>query len=81
MTLSHQELFAELKSGIAKRTARVCIMGLGYVGLPLAMAVCRAGFSVLGFDIDSRKTDALNAGRSYIDAVPVSKLVEQEHAE
>ena len=80
MTLSHQELFAELKSGIAKRTARVCIMGLGYVGLPLAMAVCRAGFSVLGFDIDSRKTDALNAGRSYIDAVPVSKLVEQVNA-
>ncbi len=49
-------------------------MGLGYVGLPLAMAACRGGFNVVGFDIDASKTAALNAGASYIDAVPSSVL-------
>ncbi len=80
MTLSHQELFAELKSLISNREAQVCIIGLGYVGLPLAMAVCNSGFRVTGFDIDSRKADALNGGLSYIDAVPSALLLEQVKA-
>ncbi|MDB5591105.1 nucleotide sugar dehydrogenase [Enterovirga sp.] len=61
--------FAELERRIATRTARVGVVGLGYVGLPLAQAVCEAGFPVLGFDIDSAKVALLNGGRSYIRQV------------
>ena len=48
---------------------RVGILGLGYVGLPLAMAFAEAGVEVLGFDVDERKVAALEAGESYIGAV------------
>ena len=51
---------------VAKKTVRVGIFGLGYVGLPLSLAFCRAGFRVTGFDIDPDKVDALNRGQSYI---------------
>ena len=58
-----------LKSAIETRTATVGICGLGYVGLPLAIAVNRAGFTVIGLDIDKSKVDHLNAGRSYLGTV------------
>lgn len=52
----------------------VGIVGLGYVGLPLAMTFCRGGFRVLGFDIDVKKADALNRGESYIGHIPGSEV-------
>ncbi len=55
-----------LSSRISSRTARVAVIGLGYVGLPLAVAFARAGFPVTGVDVDEGKVAALNAGRSYI---------------
>ncbi|MCX7856248.1 MAG: nucleotide sugar dehydrogenase, partial [Anaerolineae bacterium] len=55
-----------LSSRISSRTARVAVIGLGYVGLPLAVAFARAGFPVVGIDVDEGKVAALNAGRSYI---------------
>jgi UDP-N-acetyl-D-glucosamine dehydrogenase len=55
---------------IETRAARVGVIGLGYVGLPLAAATSRAGFRALGFDIDPAKPEQLNRGVSYIDAVP-----------
>nr|HID12276.1 nucleotide sugar dehydrogenase [Anaerolineae bacterium] len=55
-----------LRDKIANRTAHVAIIGLGYVGLPLATAFARAGFRITGVDIDQRKVDAITAGRSYI---------------
>lgn len=58
-----------LAARLAQRTATVGVAGLGYVGLPLAAAVARAGFKAIGFDIDRTKTDRINAGSSYIDAV------------
>jgi UDP-N-acetyl-D-glucosamine dehydrogenase len=58
-----------LKQQILDRTAPVAVMGLGYVGLPLAMAIAKAGFAVTGFDIDEAKTRLLNGGSSYIEAV------------
>ena len=67
-------LSEELSSKLASRTAVVAICGLGYVGLPLAAAAGRAGYSVLGFDTDATKIDRLNAGRSYIDAVSAEDL-------
>ncbi len=54
---------------IIDRTARVGVIGLGYVGLPLAVAAAAQGFPVTGFDIDPGKTDRIAAGQSYIDAV------------
>lgn len=52
-----------------ERTAVVGIVGLGYVGLPLALRFAEVGYPVLGFDIDPGKVDALNAGRSYIEHI------------
>lgn len=56
----------ELEDRIAKKSARVGIVGLGYVGLPLARAFIDAGYRVLGFDVDQAKVDQLRAGQSYI---------------
>lgn len=58
--------FSELKTKIEQRQAKVAIMGLGYVGLPLALLYSERRFSVTGFDIDQRKVSTLNSGGSYI---------------
>ena len=58
-----------LKDRIEKRTARIGVIGLGYVGLPLAVEFARAGFDVTGFDVDASKVAEVNAGRSYIGDV------------
>ena len=58
--------FSELKSKIEQRQARVAIIGLGYVGLPLALLYSEQRFPVTGFDIDQRKVATLNRGGSYI---------------
>ena len=55
-----------LKDKIEARTARIGIIGLGYVGLPLAVEFAKGGFDVTGFDVDNAKVSELNAGRSYI---------------
>jgi UDP-N-acetyl-D-glucosamine dehydrogenase len=55
---------------IQARTARAGVVGLGYVGLPLAVEFGKAGLTVTGIDVDARKTDAINDGRSYIPDVP-----------
>lgn len=49
---------------------RAGVVGLGYVGLPLAVELCRSGYKVVGVDLDPKKIDALESGRSYIDDVP-----------
>jgi UDP-N-acetyl-D-glucosamine dehydrogenase len=54
---------------IDSRAARVGVIGLGYVGLPLAIEFARAGFHVTGIDLDARKVDAINRGESYIQDV------------
>ncbi|MEM8853161.1 MAG: nucleotide sugar dehydrogenase [Pseudomonadota bacterium] len=58
-----------LLTRIEDRSARVAVIGLGYVGLPLAIAIQSAGFCVVGFDIDPQKAEALKAGRSYLGTV------------
>lgn len=63
-----------LMSTLASREARVGVIGLGYVGLPLAIAIATAGFRVTGFDVDSSKIAALDACKSYIEAVPEDRL-------
>ncbi len=59
-----------LKKKIASRAAVVSTIGLGYVGLPLTVSFARAGFPVLGYDMDKAKADAVNAGKSYIRHIP-----------
>ena len=56
------------------RQANVAIIGLGYVGLPLALAFAEAGFRITGIDIDQKKVDSLNAGRSYVSDVSPEQL-------
>jgi len=68
------------REAIDRRTARVGIIGMGYVGLPLMRTFCAAGFSCLGFDIDEGKVEKLNAGRSYIKHIP-SSLIKRVVAE
>ncbi|HEV7322834.1 MAG TPA: nucleotide sugar dehydrogenase [Ensifer sp.] len=77
MTSPHYE---SLLSSISGKSARIGVIGLGYVGLPLAIASARAGFSVTGFDIDPAKIVALEAGKSYIAAVPDAALAKESSA-
>ncbi|MDO5579898.1 MAG: nucleotide sugar dehydrogenase [Planctomycetia bacterium] len=55
---------------IAEKSIKVGILGLGYVGLPLIRAFINGGYSVIGFDVDSKKIKALQEGRSYISHIP-----------
>jgi UDP-N-acetyl-D-glucosamine dehydrogenase len=59
-------MFNSLEKAIQDKTARVGVIGLGYVGLPLIRAFVAAGFRTLGFDVDAKKVEALKAGKSYI---------------
>src|SRR4051812_40532041 len=58
-----------LLTGVKERSLQIGVIGLGYVGLPLAVEFAAAGFHVTGFDIDASKVAAINAGRSYIPDV------------
>ena len=57
---------AKLEALIANKTAKVGVIGLGYVGLPLIRAFIKAGFSTIGYDVDQKKVDSLKEGKSYI---------------
>ena len=59
---------------IQNREARIGIIGLGYVGLPLVIAFGKTGFDVTGFDISKSKVESLNAGKSYIRHIDISEL-------
>lgn len=62
----------ELVKRIESRTARIGVIGLGYVGLPLVIEFCRAGFRVTGFDVDKEKVRLLGEGRSYIKHIDLN---------
>ncbi|MBW2421744.1 MAG: nucleotide sugar dehydrogenase [Deltaproteobacteria bacterium] len=64
----------ELSERIESREARIGVIGLGYVGLPLSLEFAKAGFEVVGFDIDAEKVAAVQEGRSYIEDVPAKEL-------
>ena len=76
--MTRQPLAAALKRRIESSDVRTGVIGLGYVGLPLAVQFANSGYDVVGIDIDERKVGALNAGTSYIQDVPdgdVARLV------
>ena len=60
----------DLLKKIKSKKAKVGIIGLGYVGLPIVIEYCKAGFSVTGFDVDNRKVESLKQGKSYIRYIP-----------
>jgi len=62
---------------IRNKTAKVAVIGLGYVGLPLVIEFCRAGFDVKGFDVDESKVSMLRQGKSYIKHIDTSVLVQE----
>ena len=64
----------ELSARIDSRQARVGVIGLGYVGLPLATEFARAGFRVTGFELDPEKVRIIQSGRSYIEDVPAAEV-------
>jgi UDP-N-acetyl-D-glucosamine dehydrogenase len=59
---------------IQNKTAKVGVIGLGYVGLPLIDAFVNKGFTCIGYDVDTKKVDDLNAGRSYIKHISSEKV-------
>src|SRR5262244_1955206 len=66
----------DLMSRIALRTARVAVVGLGYVGLPLAETFAWGGFPVIGFDVDASKIERLKRGESYIGHICSDRVAE-----
>jgi UDP-N-acetyl-D-glucosamine dehydrogenase len=74
----------ELTTLITEKRARVGVVGLGYVGLPLVVEFAAAGFAAVGFEVDQSKADRINAGESYIgdiDSQTVRKLTESKRLE
>ena len=65
---------ARLVSKIADRSAVTAVIGLGYVGLPLAMEFCDAGFTVIGYDVTQSLVDLLMSGRSHVQDVPSEQV-------
>jgi len=63
-------MLKEFLKKVETRTCRVGVIGLGYVGLPLAISFCRASFTVVGLDIDPKKPEFLRAGKSYLRHIP-----------
>src|SRR5437016_1506696 len=70
-----------LIAGFTSRRSVVGIIGLGYVGLPLAATFAEGGFAVIGFDVDGAKIDELRAGRSYIRHIAAERLAPLLRAE
>ncbi|MDY4105430.1 MAG: nucleotide sugar dehydrogenase [Oscillospiraceae bacterium] len=66
----------EMLKKIADRTLRIGVVGLGYVGLPLAVEKAKAGFPTIGFDVQQQKVDLVNAGHNYIGDVVDSELAD-----
>jgi UDP-N-acetyl-D-glucosamine dehydrogenase len=74
MQMAEPTSFEKTRDALAARTAKAGVIGLGYVGLPLAVATARRGLSTIGFDVDPVKEQRIAAGQSYIDAVASDEL-------
>jgi UDP-N-acetyl-D-glucosamine dehydrogenase len=74
--MSSMSTAAQIRQTIDRKTARVGIVGLGYVGLPLVRTFVEAGFRCLGFDVDPTKVERLKRGESYIGHIPDTWIAE-----
>lgn len=68
------DTYKTLLNAIKNKTAQIGIIGMGYVGLPLALAFCDEGFNVTGFDVDKNKCASLNQKQTYIKHIPSEKF-------
>ncbi len=68
---------SEIIGKIKNKTALVGVIGMGYVGLPIALRFAEVGISALGLDIDPKKIESINAGQSYIEHIPSSVIAER----
>src|SRR5580700_1663992 len=66
ITTSSTTTAADLISAFNSKSASVAILGMGYVGLPMALEFCHAGITTVGIDIDKGRCAALNSGKSYV---------------
>jgi UDP-N-acetyl-D-glucosamine dehydrogenase len=75
--MTFQATIAEsLQERLSTQTARIGVVGLGYVGLPLLQAFIKSGFSTIGFDVDAAKIEQLKQGKSYIKHIPSDWIAE-----
>jgi UDP-N-acetyl-D-glucosamine dehydrogenase len=79
-TITSATTAARLKEKIQNKTAKIGIVGLGYVGLPLAVEFGHAGFEVIGIDVQQSKVDEINKGVSYIQDIPTEQVRELVHS-
>lgn len=70
----NSKIQSNLLQKIKNRQAKVAVIGLGYVGLPLAIAFAEAGFRVIGIDVNKHRTEAINRGESYVEDIPSDLL-------
>ena len=70
---------AALEARILEKTARIGVIGLGYVGLPLAIEFARKGFQTVGIDLDHRKISALERGENYIQDISDAHVLSLIH--
>jgi len=76
MAVKQKKVPAALIRKIDRKTARIGVIGLGYVGLPLAVEFAKAGFRTTGIDVDAGRVKQLKSGRSYVTDVPASEVAE-----
>ncbi len=69
-----EKILEELTGKIKDKSAKIGVIGLGYVGLPLVLRFCEEGFTVTGFDVDATKVTALCEGKSYIKHIPSASI-------
>src|SRR5829696_4577243 len=74
--MTRSAIAATLLESIRTRRVRAGVIGLGYVGLPLAVEFAKAGYRTTSLDLDAVKVRTINEGASYIDDVPSSKVAE-----
>jgi UDP-N-acetyl-D-glucosamine dehydrogenase len=74
---AQSDIVRRFQTRVQERTARVGVVGMGYVGLPIALLFAKHGFPTTGFDIDSTKVDSLHQGKTYIKHIPSEEIAEQ----
>ena len=75
MVPKDKNYFKKLLSSLNNKKSEITIVGLGYVGLPLALSFCEAGYKVIGIDIDEEKTKKINSGFSYINHISNKRII------